>query len=64
MWDEIIYRFLNFNRGAIEVVEWMGNFTPHVDRRMITYPYWDERELVLIRWAPGYKACLIVNYVI
>ena len=50
-------------RAATQVVEWMGKITPHVDRHMITYSYRDESEVVLMIWAPGYKACLIVNFV-
>ena len=36
MYDEITYRFPNFNGVAAEVFEWMSNHIPHVAWRMIT----------------------------
>ena len=38
MWDEITYPFLNFNGAAVEVKEWISNFTPHFTRHVITLP--------------------------
>ena len=29
MWDEITYRYLNFNRATVEVYEWISNFILH-----------------------------------
>ena len=29
VWDEITYPFPNFNGAAVEVWEWISNFTPH-----------------------------------
>ena len=39
MWDEIIYPFQNSKGAAVEVWEWMHNFTPHSTGYVITYSY-------------------------
>ena len=41
VWDEITYRFLNFNGSTVEVWEWISNFTLHFTRYVITYPCCD-----------------------
>ena len=41
MWDEITYPFPNFNSEAVEVWEWISNFTPPFTWCMITYSCWD-----------------------
>ena len=39
---EIIYVFQFFNNGAaVEVWEWISNFTPHIIIDVITYQCWD-----------------------
>ena len=40
MWGEITFPFPNFNSAA-EVWEWKGNFSPHFNRHVITYPHRD-----------------------
>ena len=31
----------NFNGGAVEIWEWISNFTPHLVMDVIAYPYVD-----------------------
>ena len=40
MWDEVTYPFPNFNGCAVEVWEWIRNFTPHFTGQVITDPCW------------------------
>ena len=41
VWDEITYPLQNLNGEAVEVLEWISNFTPHFIMDVITYPCWD-----------------------
>ena len=48
MYDEITYRFPNFNGVGAEVFEWMSNYIPHVAWRMIT----QTAKLMGPKWCP------------
>ena len=37
VWDEITYQFSNFNGCAVEILEWISNFTPYFIIDIITY---------------------------
>ena len=39
----------NFDGAAIEVWEWLSNFTPHFTAHMITYPWWDQSLSILVK---------------
>ena len=41
MCDKITYLFPNLNSTAIEVWEWISNFTPHLTGYVIAYQRWD-----------------------
>ena len=41
VWDEITYRFSNFNGATVEVWEWICNFIPLFMMDVITCPRWD-----------------------
>ena len=41
MWDEIAYKFLNFNGSTVEVKEWISSFIPYFTVHVITYICWD-----------------------
>ena len=41
MCGEITYPFPCFNGCTVEVWEWIGNFIPHFNVHVITYPCWD-----------------------
>ena len=38
VWDKITHPSPNFNGAAVEVWEWIRNFTPHFDGDVITFP--------------------------
>ena len=40
VWDEITYRFPNFNGATVEVWERISNFIPHFTMGVIIYPCW------------------------
>ena len=50
--DEIIYPFPNFN-GATGATVVLTNFIPHFIMNVVTYPYWDWRKALLVKWALG-----------
>ena len=39
VWDEIIRPFSNFTRAAVEVWEWVNDFTQHLKVDVITNPW-------------------------
>ena len=41
VWDEITYRFPNFNGANVKVWEWINNSIPIVIAHGITYESWD-----------------------
>ena len=53
VWEEITYPFPNLNGCTIEVWEWISYFTPHIIMDVITYPYWDKTEPILVKGTPG-----------
>ena len=53
MLDEITYSFPNFNGTAVEVWEWISNFTQHFTGYVITYPYWEFSGSMLVKVALG-----------
>ena len=56
MWDKIIYPSQNFNGATVEVWEWISNFITHFAGHVITYPYWDWNEFMLVKGAPDNQA--------
>ena len=40
VWGEITYEFPNLNGAAVEIGEWISNFTLRFIMVVITYPYW------------------------
>ena len=59
MWDEITYPFPNFNGCTVEVWEWIGNFIPHFIMGVITYPFWDSSQSMLVKGATVPKLCCL-----
>ena len=55
VWDEITYPFPNFNGCTNDVWESISNFIPHFTGHVITYPYWDQRQTMLVKGAPDRK---------
>ena len=47
------FPFLNFNGATVEVWEWISNFIPHYTVYVITYPYWDQSQSMLVKGATG-----------
>ena len=47
VWSIITYPFLNFIGAALEVLEWISNFTPHFSEHVITYPCKDDLNHVI-----------------
>ena len=56
MWGEFVYPFSNFNGAALEIVEWISNFNPHITVLLKftratnpsttpPYPHWTEPSL-------------------
>ena len=55
MWDQITHPFPNFSGCTVEVWEWISNFIPHFTRHVITYPYWEWSQSMLVKGAPCIK---------
>ena len=49
MWDEITYPLPNFSGGAVEAWDWLSNFTPHIIMDVITFPFWDESQAMVVK---------------
>ena len=51
MYDEIMYPFLNFNGCTVEVLEWISNFILHFTAHVISYPWRDQIQIMLMKGA-------------
>ena len=49
MWDEITNPFPNFNGYTVEIWEWINKFIPHFTVHVITYPYGDLSQSMLVK---------------
>ena len=49
VWDENTYLFPNVNGAAVEIWEWISNFTSHFIMDIITYPCWDSSKFILVK---------------
>ena len=47
VWEEITYPFPKFNSAAV------SNFIPHLTEHVITYPWWDWSQTMLVKVAPA-----------
>ena len=56
VWDNTTYPFPNFNGVIVEVWELLSNFILHSIKGVITYPWWDSSQTMLIKGAPGIAA--------
>ena len=49
VWDEITYRFPNFNGVAVEFRIWIRNFFPHFTEHVISFPCEGQGQSMLIK---------------
>ena len=57
VWYEITYPFPNFNSAIVKVWEWISNFIPQYTGNMLTYPWWEYNQYMLLQrgpWSLGY----------
>ena len=67
LWDEITYSFPNFHGAIVEIWEWISDFVPHFIVNVVTYPWWNYSESVLVKGAirtVGAKSSMSFEYIL
>ena len=49
VWDVITDPFPNLNNETVEVKEWIIYFIPYLMMDLITYPYWNLIQFMLVK---------------
>ena len=56
----LIVMFQNLNGATVEVWKWVSNFTPHIIMDVMTHPYWDSSQIILVKGASDYRSDVMI----